>query len=140
MVRTFLSAALGIAIWALIKWASEQQPQSVTLVSPFWNDFERVVGSSVRWLFFSITPGLLVGLTASKRPVLVGGLVASACSLLDRSRLFSIFPSDYYPTFVATLLGVAAVQFVYGAAGASLGVVLGRSNNSFKPTPLRGAA
>ena len=140
-MRTTLSIAFGICIWLLMKFGGRMQPENVVFATEFWINFSRLVGSQLINFSLHIVPWLLVGITAPHRQVMCGGISATIASLIYTLVLTPPMPSTFLPTGVAIAIVVAAVQFFYGATGAALGLLLGGgANNSFKPTPLRGAA
>jgi hypothetical protein len=139
-IRIGFSIALGVSIWGAVSWALKQPATTVSVSTEFWINFSKLVGSNLQWIFLNLAPWLIVGITAAHRPVLSGTAAAFITSLIDSYLRSGWVPSEYYSTYVISALGLALVFSCYGAAGAALGVVLERANNSFKPNPLRGSA
>ena len=139
-MRQVLSIVAGLAAWLVLRWMFYRNPETVTILPLQVIDYLRVVEPSFRNTLLNVLPWIITGLLANRRSLLCGALAAAITSAIRSADLLAHMPEGYWGQFAATTLTLALISALYGAAGAALGASLKRSNNSFKPKPLRGSA
>ena len=139
-IRTLLSMTLGVLMWISVSWAIKNPPVNVSLSTEFWISFSKIVGSNLQWMFLSLAPWCIVGITADRKPVLTGASAAAVAWILTCYPEPDWVTSEYSSAYLVHSVSLALIKAVYGAAGSALGFVLVSANNSFKPRPLRGSA
>ena len=132
-----IGVAVGVLLLALRAWLQKQaipspDGESTVWLILLWNPANALV---------RVAPAYLAGLIASRKNGVVGVATAAACEVIAfgfSAPYFSGLTLDW-PTVLSHLglvVGAGIIGFVSGVAGSRLLP----SNNSFKPTPLRGAA
>ena len=139
-MRRVLSIAVGILIWFGLDYLFYRQPDQTRVLSGEVIQFLKVVQAPAQLAALHIVPWLVTGALAGRNHVLCGAIAAASASAIDSALSVSLFPSSYYGQLLVTSLALAVLAGMYGAAGGALGLQLARSNNSFKPNPLRGSA
>ena len=135
-MREVIGIIAGLALWALLYWLMAQDtstPHFLPLaVIDLLSSFYATIFPMLLWLL----PAALCGALARRAPLLCGALVGASSGLAG-----FLCRADWAPPAGFTwAFGVAVAGIGAGAAGAALGVLLARSNKSFKPNPLRGSA
>ena len=139
-MRQLLSIALGVLAWAIVRWFVYREPTGITFQPVYVIDFLKVVQPNFLGMVLHLTPGLVAGLVATRKPTLCGAVAAALASFIQSAALIGHVTPDYHVQLLTTSVALAVVYSVYGMAGGALGSLLGGSNNSFKPKPLRGSA
>ena len=141
-LRTATSIFVGLLAYLVLRYAVESLMQRVSPPGPIsaWT-----VLSSPLNLLFELLPGFLAGWLSSKRGLLAGFVVAAIGSGTYSALVGTA--TQYVPSdgssqsllLASWFLVMCIVAGVFSAMAGGSAQLL-RSNNSFKPKPLRGSA